>query len=379
MAYFTFRCCINLNTAAICLGQVSAAFSGHLISLYRVMAEESSTLLYENYSWDYNNYPDVFDFYQDTIHPMDIVSIVLYSLTCILGLPGNAFVIWIAGFKMKRTVNTVWFLNLASADFLCCLSIPFSIVEIALDYHWPYGDLMCKVIPTVIILNMFASVFTLTLISLDRFALVIKPVWSQNHRRLSLAYLLSGATWFVALLLSVPTMIYRESHFTDITNIIQCTYDSDMTQSVVKKIYVSRFVFGFVIPLFIIVACYLLIGRKVSQSSFGRSQKALKLILGVIVAFFVCWLPYHVVGLIQAYREDIAVIKSLDPLSVALAYINSCLNPILYVFMGQDFKEKVRLSLRRVLENVFDEDVSRSTAHSREQPSRATNSSDAQL
>lgn len=347
------------------------------------MAEESSTLFYENYYWDYNNYSDVFnlsDFYQDTIHPMNIVSIVLYSLTCILGLPGNAFVIWIAGFKMKRTVNTVWFLNLASADFLCCLSIPFSIVEIALDYHWPYGNLMCKVIPTVIILNMFASVFTLTLISLDRFALVIKPVWSQNHRRLSLAYLLSGATWFVALLLSIPTMIYRESHFTDITNITtQCAYT--MTQSVVKKIYVSRFVFGFVIPLFIIVACYLLIGRKVSRSSFGRSQKALKLILGVIVAFFVCWLPYHVVGLILEYTEDFpnAVIKSLDPLSVALAYINSCLNPILYVFMGQDFKEKVRLSLRRVLENVFDEDVSRSTAHSREQPSRATNSSEAQL
>ncbi|XP_061119738.1 C3a anaphylatoxin chemotactic receptor [Conger conger] len=340
------------------------------------MAEES-TNNYEEYDYLFNNLNGSDP--NNATHSMTSVSLVFYSLTCLLGLPGNAFVIWIAGFKMKRTVNTVWFLNLASADFLCCLSIPFSIVELVLEYHWPYGNLLCKVIPTIIILNMFASVFTLTLISLDRFALVIKPVWAQNHRKLSWAYLLCGAAWIAALLLSIPSMIYRELDFSEFTDKTRCMYGSLMTESFVKKIYISRFVFGFVIPLFIIVACYSLIGRKVS--SIARSQKAMKLILGVIVAFFVCWLPYHVVGLILEYGGDLdhAVMESLDPLSISLAYMNSCLNPILYVFMGQDFKEKVRLSLRRILENAFDEDVTKSTSCSREQPSRATHLSEVQL
>ncbi|XP_036385307.1 C3a anaphylatoxin chemotactic receptor [Megalops cyprinoides] len=316
-------------------------------------------------------------------HPksLNAVPIVLYSLTCLLGIPGNAFVIWIAGFKMKRTVNTIWFVNLASADFLCCLSIPFSIVEIALDYHWPYGNVLCKVLPTVIILNMFASVFTLTLISLDRFALVIKPVWSQNHRSTALASVLCIAAWCMALALSLPSMIYREVH-TEASNDI-CTYDhSSAGSSVVKSIHVTRFVFGFLLPLTVIIICYSLIAGKVSRSSFSKSQKAFRIILGVIVAFFVCWLPYHIVGLLMEYGGDIAtspMMGLLDQLSVSLAYINSCLNPLLYVFMGQDFKEKVKLSLRRVLENAFSEDMTRSTVHSRGQQSRTTGSSEAQF
>lgn len=111
-----------------------------------------------------------------------VISLVVYSLTFLLGVPGNIFVVYIAGMKMKRTVNTIWFLNLATADLLCCLSIPFSMAEILLDHHWPYGSVMCKILPSVIVINMFASVFTLNLISLDRFIQVITPVWAQNHR-----------------------------------------------------------------------------------------------------------------------------------------------------------------------------------------------------
>ncbi|KAM6995175.1 LOW QUALITY PROTEIN: uncharacterized protein LKV04_007410, partial [Tautogolabrus adspersus] len=40
--------------------------------------------------------------------------------------------------------------------------------------------------------------------------------------------------------------------------------------------------------------------------------------------------------------------------------VNSCLNPLLYVFMGQDFKDKVRKSILNVLETAFQEEVCRS-------------------
>ncbi|KAG5276712.1 hypothetical protein AALO_G00108870 [Alosa alosa] len=117
-----------------------------------------------------------------------IISLVIYSLTFLIGVPGNACVIWIAGLKMKRTVNGVWFINLAIADFLCCLSIPFSITNTLLDTNWPYGNVICQIIPLFVVLNMFARVFTLALISLDRLALVVRPVWAQNHRSLVLAW-----------------------------------------------------------------------------------------------------------------------------------------------------------------------------------------------
>ncbi|KAM9541331.1 C3a anaphylatoxin chemotactic receptor isoform 2-T2 [Salvelinus alpinus] len=317
-----------------------------------------------------------------------VVSIVLCSIACVLGIPGNAFVIWIAGVKMKRTVNTVWFVNLAVADLLCCVSIPFSIADIILNPHWPYGDAMCKILPSMVVLNMFASVFTLVLISLDRFALVILPVWAQNHRSITLAWLLCGLAWVLALLLSLPSMIYREIEVRDDMNITLCIYNhlqdkTEGNQSAIKATHVTRLILGFLIPLLVIAVCYLLIGRRVSSGRF-KSQRAFQIILVVVTTFFVCWLPYHVIGLMIEYGEEASqdMARALDPLAISLAYVNSCLNPVLYVFMGQDFKERARVSLSKIFEKVFSEDVTlRSSVYSmgQSQLSRATNSSEAQV
>ncbi|XP_063068618.1 C3a anaphylatoxin chemotactic receptor [Engraulis encrasicolus] len=312
-----------------------------------------------------------------------IISITIYSLTFLLGVPGNAFVLWIAGLKMKRTVNVAWFINLAAADFLCCLSIPFSISDTVLDSRWPYGTAMCKVITPFVILSMFASVFTLALIGLDRLALVVTPVWAQNHRSLGLAWGLCGLAWFLALMLSLPAMVLKAAVTHPYTNVTHCTYaiheDDELSKAIVGRMQMARFLLGFVVPLLVIVSCYTLITLRVRSSSF-RAKRAFKIIVAVVVAFFVCWLPYHALGLAREYGqedEDGEVVFLLDQLSIALAYVNSCLNPLLYVFMGQDFKEKVRLSLRRILENAFSEDATHSTSTTRSKvtQSRITSSS----
>ncbi|XP_067255081.1 C3a anaphylatoxin chemotactic receptor-like [Chanodichthys erythropterus] len=297
---------------------------------------------------------------------MRVISLVVYSLTFLLGVPGNIFVVYIAGMKMKRTVNTIWFLNLATADLLCCLSIPFSMAEILLDHHWPYGSVMCKILPSVVVINMFASVFTLNLISLDRVTQVITPVWAQNHRNLFLARLSCVVAWVLALVLSLPFMILQHTFIDEYSNTTYCTFHADEEDSTTSGLLsIIRFVFGFLIPLICITSCYGIIAQKLGSSHF-RSGRAFRIMLAVIVAFFLCWLPYHMVDLIIWYGDDSSYLTALavDPLAISLAYINSCLNPILHVFMGQDFKNKVKLSLRRVFERAFSEEgtqMSRST------------------
>ncbi|KAK9968745.1 hypothetical protein ABG768_003053 [Culter alburnus] len=302
----------------------------------------------------------------EVMKSMRVISLVVFSLTFLLGVPGNIFVVYIAGMKMKRTVNTIWFLNLATADLLCCLSIPFSMVQILLDHQWPYGSVMCKILPSVVVINMFASVFTLNLISLDRVTQVITPVWAQNHRNLFLARLSCVVAWVLALLLSLPFMILRHTFIDEHSNTTHCTLlANEEDASTLGLLIIIRFVFGFLIPLICITSCYGIIAQKLGRSHF-RSGRALRIMLAVIVAFFLCWLPYHMVDLIIWYGDDSSFSTALavDPLAISLAYFNSCLNPILYVFMGQDFKKKVKLSLRRVFERAFSEEgtqMSRST------------------
>ncbi|XP_067289526.1 C3a anaphylatoxin chemotactic receptor [Pseudorasbora parva] len=299
---------------------------------------------------------------------MRVISLFIYSLTFLLGVPGNIFVVYIAGMKMKRTVNTIWFLNLATADLFCCLSIPFNMAEILLDHHWPYGSVMCKILPSVIVINMFASVFTLNLISLDRFTQVITPVWAQNNRSLFVARLSCVVSWVLALVLSLPFMILRQAYTDEDFNITLCTFHSDedvTTSGMLRSSRIIRIVFGFLIPLVCITSCYGIIARKLGRSQF-QSGRAFRIMLAVVVAFFLCWLPYHVVDLIVMYGGESSMegAVAVDPLVISLAFINSCLNPVLYVFMGQDFKNKVKLSLRHIFEKAFAEEgtqISRST------------------
>ncbi len=103
-----------------------------------------------------------------------------------------------------------------------------------------------------------------------------------------------------------------------------------------RKLSVIRFVFGFLVPLICITTCYGFIAHKLGRSHF-HSGRAFRIMLAVIVAFFLCWLPYHTVDLIIMYGEESSsyVALAVDPLAVSLAYFNSCLNPILYFSWGR--------------------------------------------
>ncbi|XP_026101628.1 C3a anaphylatoxin chemotactic receptor-like [Carassius auratus] len=308
-----------------------------------------------------NNLDEVFclECFYELWNSMNKISLVFYYLTLILGVPGNAFVVYVAGLKMKRTVNTVWFLNLAIADLLCCLNTLFIVTESAFDLS-PYASVLCKIIPFIMLINMFASVFTLSLISLDRFTQVITPVWAQNHRSLFIARLSCVLAWILPSILCVPFMLTKT--FT-VNNITYCDFADDF--KLYRSFSIIRFVIGFLVPLICITTCYGLIARKLGRSHFN-SGRAFRIMSAVIVAFFLCWLPYHIVVLLLTFGEEssLYVTWAVHPLTFSLAYFNSCLNPILYVFMGQDFKSNVKLSLRRVFERVFSEEgtqASRST------------------
>ncbi|XP_039626037.1 C5a anaphylatoxin chemotactic receptor 1-like [Polypterus senegalus] len=131
-----------------------------------------------------------------------------HTVIIILGVPGNAVVIWIAGFKMKRTVNSIWFLNLACADLVCCLCIPFVMYTVVHNQHWPFGFQMCRLIYGVIYISSFCAIFLLMIISLDRVILVAKPVWCQNHRK---TYCASLMCFLVIIVLYTKALVYCNS------------------------------------------------------------------------------------------------------------------------------------------------------------------------
>uniref|UniRef100_A0A8C4URI1 G-protein coupled receptors family 1 profile domain-containing protein n=1 Tax=Falco tinnunculus TaxID=100819 RepID=A0A8C4URI1_FALTI len=328
-----------------------------------------------NYSFNYSNWDDysLYDLGSFEVPPSYRAVLALYALIFLLGVLGNGAVIWVTGFELRRTVNGVWFLNLSVADLLCCLALPFLALPLARDHHWPLGHFACKLLPSLTVLNMFASVLLLMAISADRCAMVTRPVWCQNHRTLTLARGACAAAWFLAALLTLPSFIFRTTRSDAFSEKTTCVLDYTAVgrhQQVTELVTaVTRFVCGFLVPFVVITACYGLLLARVHSKGFARSRKAIKLILVVIISFFVCWLPYHVVGLILASSTPRSALfkgaQEADPVVAGVAYINSCVNPIIYVVMGQGFKDKVQRSWRAILRGVLSDDPTSTMGDSR--------------
>ncbi|XP_041083045.1 chemokine-like receptor 1 [Polyodon spathula] len=337
-------------------------------------------------AYDYNyTYNDIYeDLHPSTstssnhsqLHPEDpfkICIIVLMAIIFLLGVCGNGLVIWMTVLKMKRTVNTTWFLSLAVADFIFCVFIPFSIVHLALDHHWPFGLVMCKLTSFIMFLNMFVSIFLLTLISIDRCVSVIFPVWSQNYRTPRMASVVVLAVWVASALLSTSSLAFRDIHSTDekttcYNNYILASDQSHLSAAERQKaVSLTRFICGFVIPFTVIVFCYYFIVAKVRNNHMAKSSKPFRIMAGIIVAFFVCWLPYHVFIIMEISHQqhNKQVLHYGMQIAYMLASANSFLNPILYVFMGKDFQQKFRLSVLSRMENALGEDVQTSRQFSR--------------
>ncbi|XP_041649845.1 chemokine-like receptor 1 [Cheilinus undulatus] len=314
---------------------------------------------------------------------LNIMSLIVYCLAFVLGVLGNGVVIWVTGFKMKKTVNTVWFLNLAVADFLFTAFLPLSVTYTAMDFHWPFGKFMCKLNSSISFLNMFASVYILAVISADRCVSVVRPVWAQNHRSVRKASRVSLGVWVLALTLSAPYFIFRDtgpSYNND--DIISCfnnfAFSDDYETPSVNQLRlfrhramtITRFLLGFVVPFTVILSCYAVIiyRLKRNRTLASKSSRPLKIIAAVITTFFLCWAPYHIMALLElvshmANHTSETLDHVIDigvPIVTSLAFLNSCLNPLLYVFMGQDLKDEVRKSIQNVLETAFQEEVSRS-------------------
>lgn len=289
------------------------------------------------------------------IGPRHWFALVCYSTVFLLGVPGNGLVVWVTAFRMPNSVNAQWFLNLAVADLLCCLSLPLLMVPLAQDQHWPFGDFACKLLNGLFYMMMYCSVLLLVVISLDRFLLVTKPVWCQNHRHPRQARTVCFVVWILALLGGSPQFALMVAREVTETKILCDSSYSSLAHS--WAITLTRSFLSFLLPFLIICTSHWKVYHMTSsgrQRGSDKSARTLRVILAVVLSFFLCWIPLQIVdvlGLVmdrQSERTE-ANLRLAHVLAVCLGYVNSCLNPLLYVCLGRGFKANLISSLRSVL------------------------------
>ncbi|KAJ8246855.1 hypothetical protein GJAV_G00256120 [Gymnothorax javanicus] len=297
--------------------------------------------------------------------------VVLHGVISAFGILENLLILWVIGFRVRRSVIRVWILNLAASDLLATASLPFFTLFLARGLTWTLGTTFCKLHSSIFFLNMFVSGFLVAVISLDRCLVSMLPVWCQNHRHVGLATCVCWAVWGLALLNTLPYYLFRDT-IRRCDGRVMCYYNylqlfpSGSSVKVVCRsrqdtMAVSKFLLAFLLPLLAIVGSYIAVNVSIVRRGRRRTFRFLRLVVAVIITFVLCWAPYHVFSLLEAAADyDSALrrpVARVLPHVAGLAFLNSVLNPLLYVFSCPDFLAKIRQSLGAVLENVLVEDL----------------------
>ncbi|XP_019723395.1 formyl peptide receptor 2-like isoform X2 [Hippocampus comes] len=287
---------------------------------------------------------------------MDTLSVVLNTLTILLGIPGNSFVIWVAGVKVKANVLNVWLVNLAVADVVFCFTRIFSLVKKLFLDHWPFGLFICKFNGFFKYANMFCSVFMLAVISVDRAVCIWFPVFTRRHRTVCHARVVAVCVWAAAVVFSTPYFFYRQV-FLSAKNLSKCTVEEVKDADARTALYFIRFLCGFALPFLVILGCYILAGVGIRRIRLSGKSRPLRVLALLVAAFFLCWAPYHGLLMLRMVDSKSSAVKTWLPFAKGVAYFNSCVNPLLYFFVGLKMKGRSKKSLTGLYKRALADEV----------------------
>ncbi|XP_078260458.1 C-X-C chemokine receptor type 2-like [Rhinoraja longicauda] len=272
------------------------------------------------------------------------------GLVCLLAVIGNLLVMVVI-LHNRRTISPmdVFLLHLATADLLFALSLPFWAVDAV--WGWVFGDAMCKVVIMLQEVNFYSGILLLACISVDRYLAIVCSTRSHGHGRPWMVKLACAAVWLSALLLSLP-VLYKGEFYEYETNRSVCNEEHDGNFDKPWKVSTkfSRLVIGFLLPLATMGFCYTVTVWRLCQTKGFQKQKAMKVIVAVVLAFLACWLPYHLTMTVDMLlrlgriRFTCAMQNHLDRALLAtqcLAFLHSCVNPVLYAFLGVKFRKNL--------------------------------------
>lgn len=113
-----------------------------------------------------------------------------------------------------KTATNIYIFNLALADTLVLLTLPFQGTDVLLGF-WPFGNALCKTVIAIDYYNMFTSTFTLTAMSVDRYVAICHPIRALDVRTSSKAQAVNVAIWALASVVGVPVAIMGSAQVED--------------------------------------------------------------------------------------------------------------------------------------------------------------------
>uniref|UniRef100_A0A674HWI3 Cysteinyl leukotriene receptor 2 n=1 Tax=Terrapene triunguis TaxID=2587831 RepID=A0A674HWI3_9SAUR len=274
-----------------------------------------------------------------------------------LGVLGNGVSIYVflKLYRKKSPVN-VFMLNLAISDLLFVWTLPFRASYYLRNSQWVFGDIFCRIVSYSLYVNMYCSIYFLTVLSIVRFVAIVHPFKHLKLTAIKYSRIICAVIWGFVMTVSIVLL------FKGCTSPEYPCRCLDLQEESVKKMLVMNcivLVVGFFLPFCTIICCYVLVIKALLKPRVPKAKirashkKAVSTIVITLFMFLLCFLPYHILRTVYLLDKcKVIMVNSCKLLAKgtaithSLAVMNSCLDPVLYYFAGENFKERFKTKKR---------------------------------
>ncbi|XP_013786452.1 neuropeptides capa receptor-like isoform X1 [Limulus polyphemus] len=306
----------------------------------------------------------------------------VYWVIFLTGIIGNACTcLVISRNQYMQTATNCYLFNLAVADMLTLIfAMPLELYTLWHQYPWGLGRVICELRAIIPETTADASILTILTFSVERYIAICHPIRQQTKSNLSHAIRNIIIIWIFSLAGAAPYGLFNRINYLKDDNkklLLESAWCGfpfhEPDKSWETLMVCSTFLF-FVVPLTLIIVLYIRItitlhrSRKIHRCTSEGSTKcqgeghrmklqsqriAIRLLAAVVVAFFVCWAPFHAQRLlfvfVSLYSEWTDNLRKVNHYLFTLAgcfyYFNSTINPILYSVMSNRFRVAFREKL----------------------------------
>lgn len=291
-----------------------------------------------------------------------VITPILFSIIIVVGLLGNILVMLVIleDRKTERelTPTNLLILDLSLADLsFIIFCIPFTGWDYSVG-HWVFGALWCKFNQYLIVVCALSSIYTLVLMSVDRFMAIVYPIECISYRTSKNTLYAIYIKWIIILLVASPTIPMHgliELPSNGPEEQFACRFLTEQYNPL--HFQIAFFVTSYLFPLVLIFCLYWSLlnklwfgskphGHKESLKMLESKKKVTWLVAGIVIVFALCWCPIQVMLILmrlKTYRIT-ATYVAIQVFAHILGYMNSCINPIVYAFASETFHNSLKRS-----------------------------------
>lgn len=285
-----------------------------------------------------------------------------YTLVCLISVPINicAMLAFTRRIRPKKPA-VIYMLNLASADLLFALLLPFKISYHFSGNNWIFGPVLCRVVTAAFYWNMYCSVLLIACISVDRLLAVVYPIDSLAWRRPRNATIACVTMWVLSFAGSVPLILSEQTVYVSELDITTC-HDVQPSQLIwsTKLYFLILSCLIFFLPLLITVVSYAKVIWSLSLVPCGvpgrsrRRTRAMVMAMTVLVIFVLCFMPTNCLLLVHylQFHEGVDTTQEAPDGSYAMYLVFLCvgslnclLDPLVYYFGSSQCQKQLSSAL----------------------------------